>query len=75
MAMRSAPDDPYGASGLYIAAFQVGIMVGSFSGGLIYQRGGVSLMIAASTLLIVTALVSVLIDRGLFRLPTVAASR
>jgi predicted MFS family arabinose efflux permease len=75
MAMRSAPDDPDGASGLYVAAFQVGIMAGSLSGGLIYQRGGISLMVAASTLLIATALVSVLFSRGLFRLPTAAGAR
>jgi hypothetical protein len=28
-AMRHCPDDPDGASGLYVAAFQVGIMAGS----------------------------------------------
>ena len=67
-AMRSAPDDPDGASGLYVAAFQVGIMAGSLSGGLIYERGGVSVMIAASTVLAAIALVGVLFNRGLFRL-------
>ena len=30
-AMRTAPDDPDGASGLYVTAFQVGIMAGSLS--------------------------------------------
>jgi predicted MFS family arabinose efflux permease len=75
MAMRSAPDDPDGASGLYVAAFQVGIMAGSLSGGLIYGRGGISVMVAASTLLVATALVSVLFNRGLFRLPNAMAVR
>ena len=46
-AMRTAPDDPDGASGLYVTAFQVGIMAGSLSGGLLYE--GVGAMIAAST--------------------------
>jgi predicted MFS family arabinose efflux permease len=69
MAMRSAPRDPDGASGLYIAAFQVGIMAGSLSGGLIYEQGGVSVMLAASTTFVAIALVGVLVNRGLFRLP------
>ena len=38
-AMRSAPADPDGASGLYIAAFQIGIMAGSLAGGLLYETG------------------------------------
>ena len=68
-AMRSAPNDPDGASGLYVAAFQVGIMAGSLSGGLIYERGGISAMVAGSMVLVATALVGVLVNRGLFRLP------
>jgi predicted MFS family arabinose efflux permease len=74
IAMRSAPDDPDGASGLYVAAFQVGIMAGSLSGGLAYERGGVSVMIAASTILAATALVGVLFNRGLFQLPPPSAA-
>jgi predicted MFS family arabinose efflux permease len=69
VAMRSAPADPDGASGLYVAAFQVGITAGSLSGGLIYERAGVSVMIAASTILVSTALVSVFFSRGLFQPP------
>jgi predicted MFS family arabinose efflux permease len=75
MAMRSAPNDPDGASGLYVAAFQVGIMAGSLSGGLIYERAGVSLMIAVSTILAATALVGVLFNRGLFQLPAATVRR
>jgi predicted MFS family arabinose efflux permease len=71
-AMRSAPDDPDGASGLYVTAFQIGIMAGSLSGGLIYEKGGVSVMIAASTVLAVVALVGVVGSRGLFRFPPAA---
>jgi predicted MFS family arabinose efflux permease len=72
-AMRGAPTDPDGASGLYVTAFQVGIMAGSLLGGLLYARGGVPAIVAASGLLVVTALAGVLSNRGLFRLPPVAA--
>jgi predicted MFS family arabinose efflux permease len=65
-AMRTAPEDPDGASGLYIAGFQVGIMVGSLSGGLLYQHAGLALMIAASTALVMVALTCVTATRGLF---------
>jgi predicted MFS family arabinose efflux permease len=65
-AMRTAPDDPDGASGLYVTAFQVGIMAGSLSGGLLYEQAGISAMIAASTALVVVALAGVAVTRGLF---------
>jgi predicted MFS family arabinose efflux permease len=65
-AMRHSPEDPDGASGLYVAAFQVGIMAGSLVGGLLYQRAGVAVMITASAVLMLGALVCVLFGRGLF---------
>jgi predicted MFS family arabinose efflux permease len=65
-AMRTAPDDPDGASGLYIAGFQVGIMAGSLSGGLLYEHAGLPLMIGASTALVMVALTGVTATRGLF---------
>jgi predicted MFS family arabinose efflux permease len=68
-AMRTAPDDPDGASGLYIAGFQVGIMAGSLSGGLLYEHAGLALMIAASTALVTVALTCVTATRGLFEVP------
>jgi predicted MFS family arabinose efflux permease len=49
-AMRNGADDPDGASGLYVTAFQVGIMAGSLGGGLLYERN-VALMLAASAAL------------------------
>jgi predicted MFS family arabinose efflux permease len=70
-AMRTAPDDPDGASGLYIAGFQVGIMAGSLSGGLLYQHAGLALMIAASTALVMVALTCVTATRGLFEVPQI----
>ena len=68
-AMRTAPRDPDGASGLYVAAFQVGIMAGSLSGGLLYERAGLGVMIAASTVLVILALTGVACTRGLFAVP------
>ncbi|HTI73901.1 MAG TPA: MFS transporter [Mycobacterium sp.] len=68
-AMRSAPEDPDGASGLYVAGFQVGIMAGSLSGGLLYEHAGLPLMLGASTALVVVALTGVTATRGLFEVP------
>ena len=72
-AMRTAPDDPDGASGLYVTAFQVGIMAGSLSGGLLYE--GVGAMIAASTVLVVIALTCVAANRGLFDVPSTTSRK
>ena len=72
-AMRTAPDDPDGASGLYVAGFQVGIMAGSLSGGLLYQHAGLALMIGASTALVMVALTCVTATRGLFEIPQVTS--
>ena len=65
-AMRHCPEDPDGASGLYVAAFQIGIMAGSLIGGLLFEHGGEPVMLAASALLIAAVLVSVLAGRDLF---------
>jgi len=65
-AMRHSPEDPDGASGLYVAAFQVGIMAGSLLGGLLYQRAGIPTTIAASAVLMFSALSCLMASRGLF---------
>ncbi|MFY9921038.1 MAG: MFS transporter [Mycobacterium sp.] len=65
-AMRTAPNDPDGASGVYVTAFQVGIMAGSLAGGLLYEQAGLATMIASSTVLVLVALGGVLATRGLF---------
>lgn len=65
-AMRTAPDDPDGASGFYVAGFQVGIMAGSLAGGLLYEHAGLALMIGSSTALVMVALTCVTATRGLF---------
>lgn len=64
--IRQAPEDPDGASGVYVTAFQIGIMAGSLAGGLIYQRAGLEVMLAASGLLIAGALAAVVASSDLF---------
>jgi len=68
-AMRTAPDDPDGASGLYVAGFQVGIMAGSLAGGLLYEHAGLALALGASTALVMVAQTCVSATRGLFLVP------
>lgn len=58
-AMRHAPGDPDSASGLYVTAFQVGIMTGSLVGGLLYEHVGEPAMLMVSAVLIAGALVAV----------------
>jgi predicted MFS family arabinose efflux permease len=61
-AMRNGADDPDGASGLYVTAFQVGIMAGSLAGGLFYEHS-VALMLAASAGLMGLALAGIAANR------------
>lgn len=64
-AMRSGAEDPDGASGLYVTAFQVGIMVGSLAGGLLYERN-VATMLTASAGLVGIALIGMAANRQTF---------
>ena len=64
--MRTAPNDPDGASGVYVTAFQVGIMAGSLLGGLLYEKAGLAAMIGASTALVAMALGGAVAVRGQF---------
>jgi predicted MFS family arabinose efflux permease len=61
-AMRNGADDPDGASGLYVTAFQVGIMAGSLAGGLLYEHN-VALMLIASAGLMGVALAAMAANR------------
>jgi len=63
--IRHSPDDPDGASGLFVAAFQVGIMAGAVLGALLFELVGASAMLTASALLIIAALVGVASGRRL----------
>lgn len=67
-AMRAGADDPDGASGMYMAAFQGGIMAGSFAGGLFYEHG-VLAMFAASAALIGLGAAGMTAERRLFDVP------
>ena len=74
-AMRHSPEDPDGASGLYVAAFQVGIMAGSLAGGLLFEHAGEPAMLTVSALLIAAALVAVAAGRDLFAVTPVASEK
>jgi predicted MFS family arabinose efflux permease len=68
-AIRAGADDPDGASGLYMAAFQIGITAGSLAGGLLYERSVLAMLIA-SVVLIGAAAVGMAAGRQLFDVPT-----
>lgn len=65
-AMRHCPEDPDGASGLYVAAFQVGIMAGSLIGGLLFEHAGEPVMLIGSAVLVAAALAGALTGKNLF---------
>jgi predicted MFS family arabinose efflux permease len=69
-AMRAGADDPDGASGLYMAAFQIGITAGSLAGGLLYERS-VLAMLAASAVLIGLGAAGMTARRQLFDVPMI----
>ena len=64
-AMRHSPDDPDGASALYVAAFQVGIMTGSVLGGTLFAFAGLTVMLATSALRIAVIAACVAAGRDL----------
>ncbi|MFV8048158.1 MFS transporter [Mycobacterium sp. 48b] len=65
-AMRTAPEDPDGASGRYVAAFQVGIMGGALIGGGIYDHGGAAPTLGTAAALIIVVMSGVALSRGVF---------
>ncbi len=73
-AMRAGSDDPDGASGMYMAAFQIGIMAGSFAGGLFFEHG-VLVMFAASAILIGAGAAGMVAERHLFDTPVTDGSQ
>lgn len=74
-AMRTSPDDPDGASGRYVAAFQVGIMGGALIGGAIYDHGGAAPTLSAAAVLIIVALSGVALTRGVFTVSCVTTGK
>ncbi len=73
-AMRAGGDDPDGASGLYTAVFQVGIVAGSLAGGLLVERS-VPAMLAASAVLVGVVLTVMTTDRSMFDVPVTGSQR
>lgn len=67
-AMRTGMDDPDGASGLYVTAFQVGIMAGALTGGLLYERS-VAIELTASAGLVAVALIALMMNRRMLDVP------
>jgi predicted MFS family arabinose efflux permease len=68
-AMRAGADDPDGASGLYMAAFQIGITAGSLAGGLLCEHSELA-MLAVSVILIGAGAAGMMATRQLFDVPT-----
>lgn len=74
-AMRTSPDDPDGASGRYVAAFQVGIMGGALIGGGIYDHGGAAPTVGTAAALIIVAMGGVALSRGVFTVSCASAEK
>lgn len=74
-AMRTSPEDPDGASGRYVAAFQVGIMGGAMIGGAIYDHGGAAPTVGTAAALIIVAMGGVALSRGVFTVSCTSAEK
>lgn len=74
-AMRTSPEDPDGASGRYVAAFQVGIMGGALIGGAIYDHGGAAPTVGAAAALIIVAMGGVALSRGVLTVSCTSAEK
>ena len=61
-AMRTAPGDPDGASGVYVAAFQVGMAAGGFGFGLLAAHAGYPVVFRAASAGLVLALTLLLVS-------------
>jgi predicted MFS family arabinose efflux permease len=66
-AIRTSPDEPERASALYVTAFQVGILAGSLTGGLVYEHVGAAGVVTATAVLFAITLVGVLARGDAFR--------
>ncbi|MFN8072309.1 MAG: MFS transporter [Mycobacterium sp.] len=74
-AMRHSPDDPDSASGLYVAAFQVGIMAGSLLGGLLFEHAGEAVMLTGSAVLVAAAMAGAVLVPNLFAVAPVTSEK
>ena len=67
-AIRTCVEQPERASALYVTAFQIGILLGSVNGGLVYGHFGLSAVIATSAVLFAITLAGVVVRRDTFPL-------
>lgn len=65
-AIRTCADEPERASALYVTAFQIGILLGSVNGGLVYAHFGIAAVVATSAALFAVTLGGVLLRRDTF---------
>jgi predicted MFS family arabinose efflux permease len=65
-AMRASAGNVEQASALYVTAFQVGILTGSVTGGLVDQRHGISAVVMVSTALFAVTLAGVVVRGDVF---------
>ena len=67
-AIRTCAEQPERASALYVTAFQIGILLGSVNGGLVYGHFGLAAVVATSAALFAVTLAGVLWRRDTFPL-------
>mgnify|MGYP000193260364 FL=1 len=65
-AIRTCAEQPERASALYVTAFQIGILLGSVNGGLVYGHFGLAAVVATSAVLFAVTLAGVLWRRDTF---------
>ena len=65
-AIRTCVEQPERASALYVTAFQIGILLGSVNGGLVYGHFGLAAVVATSAVLFAVTLAGVLWRRDTF---------
>ena len=65
-AIRASAGNAEQASALYVTAFQVGILTGSVTGGLVDQHHGISAVVMVSTALFAVTLAGVVVRGDVF---------
>ncbi len=65
-AIHTCPEQPEHASALYVTAFQIGILLGSVCGGLVFGHFGIAAAVLTSAALFAVTLVGVLWRRDTF---------
>lgn len=68
-AVRTSPDQAVQASAYYVTAFQIGILAGSITGGLVDAHYGISTVVAVSSALFTLALIGVFFRGDVFDPP------